>query len=110
MKTLLVVTKENLGKYAGKEFDDYLEVDTILTAEKMPEVANEIRNKIRGVFVEADKEAGRAVEREISVEFDASPPYRVILASLADIMSTEEKLTVHLPEDFNMKPRDGSQP
>jgi hypothetical protein len=42
----------------------------------------------------------------VRVEFDASPPYRVILASLADIMAQEEKLIVHLPDDFKMQKRE----
>ena len=112
MKTLLVVTKENLRKHAGREVDDYVEVALIPTPESMPQIANEIRNRIRALIVESDREAaasGKKPEREISIEFDASPPYRVILASLADIMAQEEKLMVHLPEDFRMKSREEGQ-
>jgi hypothetical protein len=105
IKTLLVVSKENLKKHAGREVDDYLEVSTILAPEDMPAAANEIRNRIRMLIVQADKEGGKP-EREVRVEFDASPPYRVILASLADIMAQEEKLVVHLPDDFKMQKRE----
>jgi hypothetical protein len=104
MKTLLVVSKANLKKHAGREVDDYVEVKTIPTPEEMPAIANEIRNRIRALAIEADKKG--ELEREVTIEFDASPPYRVILIELAEAMAESEKMKINLPPDFVKQERE----
>jgi hypothetical protein len=107
MKTLLVATKDSLRKHAGREVDDYVVVKAVLAPDEMPAVANEIRNKIRMMVLEAEREGD--LERTLKVEVDATPPYRVILVELADAMAASERLEIHLPPDF-VRSEDDEEP
>jgi len=96
MRTLLVVTDSTIKNHEGEEYDDYIVVKAIPSQEEMPAIANEIRNKIRGIVIDAQKE--NEGEAQVKIEVDATPPYDVILVSLVDTMGQEEKLNVVLPE------------
>jgi len=97
MKTLLIVTKQTINKHAGEEYDDYMLVEPMVEPDGLPAAANLIRNKVRELIVGAQKE-GDTQENHVKVEVDATPPYDVMIVSVADLMQQEEKIRVELPE------------
>ena len=105
MRKLLIATKESLKRHAGQEVDDYLTVEPVLMPDEMPAAANLIRNKIRQIVIDAKRETNEDVMK-VFIECDATPPWRVMLVSLAETMQKEEQLDVELTEDFNMGKRD----
>jgi len=102
MRTLLVATEETIGAHAGEEYDDYITVKSIPTPQELPSIANQIRNKIRGVIVAAQAE-GCHDEKVVKISLDASPPYSVVLVSLSDVMKQEEGLVLELPKGLGRK-------
>jgi len=104
MKTFLIVTNESIGKQHGRDVDGYITVKSMPTQDEMPAIANEIRNKIREIAI-AGQKVGEEVT-EVSIECDATPPYRVILVGLAEAMRNEEKIELIVQPDPNEKPRE----
>jgi len=108
MKTLLIATKDSLKKHAGKEVDDYMLVEAVPIADQLPATANQIRNKIRQIVIDAKRESGEDVKR-VAVVCDVTPPWRVVLVGLSEMMKKEEGLEISLPDDFNMVSRENEK-
>jgi hypothetical protein len=108
MKTLLIATQQTLKKHAGKEVDDYMVVEPILMPDQMPAAANQVRNKIRQIVIDAKREANETVT-QVAVVCDVTPPWRFILLGLAETMGKEERLEISLPEDFAMAPKENEK-
>jgi hypothetical protein len=89
-----------MNKHVGEEYDEILEVPAVVEVEQMDAMGNSIRNAIRNIIIEAQKE-GEEQENYVKVVIDATPPYAVILVSLSDLMEREEKIILELPEEFN---------
>jgi hypothetical protein len=100
MVDFLIVDKKRLQNHDGEEYDNYLEVDTIVEANDMCVVANKIRNSIREIFVEEQN-----AERKVNVCIDASPVYSVIAVGLYESMLSQEGIELVLPESLEIKDR-----
>ena len=93
VKTFLICTSKSIHKYAGQEYDDYLEVDSQPSAETIDELANRIADRIRKLW----NEDGDDEERIVSIWLDAASPYNVVLKNFQIFMKEQENIEIQLP-------------
>ena len=87
MKSLLIIDDGTRDNHVGEEYDDFLIVDKVLSADDIDSWTDRIRQHIRKLWNEGGKEDG------VNVLLDSSPHYDVILLSLQGVMNKDEKVT-----------------
>lgn len=86
MKSLLIADPVGRENHVGEDFDDFLEVNTVISSEEIDECADLIRQRIRRLWVEGNSST------EIIVVVDAPVHYRIMIEHLQATMSREEKV------------------
>jgi len=95
MKTMLICVPSRRNNHAGEDYDNILidEIPEIPTIENFKDVADLIRNRIRGLWhsIPADDP-----KRKVVVTLDGHAPYSVILTDLQILMKSEERIELEL--------------
>ena len=102
MKTLFICSERLINNHVGEEYDSILEVPDQPTTEIIADLANRIRGRIRGLWMEQVKPADPnavAVNPKVVCYFDGPSPYAAILSNLQIIMKAEEGAVIELPWD-----------
>jgi hypothetical protein len=86
MKTILVADSDGREKHVGEDFDDFIEVDTVVEAETLDEWADRIRQRIRRLWVEGNSST------DVMVVLEAPVHYRIMLEHLQVTMIRDEKV------------------
>jgi RNA processing factor Prp31 len=86
VSNLLIVDKNKLAQHGGEEWDDYIEVDPVVTTDALDTWANRIQDRIRKLA--ATKEG------EIAVTVDAHPVYTAVVDNLIYTMKQKYNIIV----------------
>jgi hypothetical protein len=87
VRVILVADANGRERHVGEEFDDFLEVEPVPTADTVDQWADRIRQHIRRLWVE-----DASSEKGVTVVLDAAVHYRVMLEHLQATMLREEKI------------------
>lgn len=93
MKTMFMFVPSRQNNHVGEDYDNHLEVPEIPTATDFKDIADIVRNRIRGLWnsMPVDDPC-----RKVVVTLDGHAPYSVILVDLKILMKAEEQIDIEL--------------
>ena len=94
MKTLFVCAESRIEDHVGEEYDEIVEVGSTPTTDDIQEWANRIKDRIRKLAHQMEKEGN---DKRIEVILDGPSPYNAMLVNLQVIMPDEEGIELELP-------------
>jgi hypothetical protein len=100
MKTLFIVSEKMVDDHVGEEYDFILQVDDEPTTQNIQALADRVRTKIRGLWMEqmgeGDSDEVHA-EPKVVCHLDAASPFNAMLIDLQLILNEEEGIVIELP-------------
>lgn len=96
MKTVIVLSENNIDKYYGQEFDFIVEVPNHPSMEDLSSFFSRTKMDFRRIWHQDESS-----DRKIVVTLGAMSPYIVPLINLKESMKKEEDIDIQLPAGYN---------
>jgi hypothetical protein len=98
MRTLFICATGRIDHHEGEFYDDIVEVSDSPTSETITDIAQEIRERIRELWVADQADSEREGEEAVAVYLDAASPFVTMLIDYQIVMEKEENVKVILPD------------